>query len=550
MPGLRKFLSSWFGFLAALFAFVSFFTVRSAFTMLDTHWDLARVSSYTGGSKLGMVMLMILARLVLLMPLPLAVCYGMAWWSVKKQKPAARNWAIAASIAMLVQTIPVAVVGVLTLIHHWRGGLAPVQALLGAQLFLGIGGLVAFGRRDAAIDSGLVKAKPPRVAGDGTSGALDVAAWLVAGGGSLGLLYLWWKWAVVHRLPVVHGLGFWVLFLAASLVDSGLHEAGHATVGLALGMRLRAFVVGPLRWAVREGRWTFEVQPRNLLSLGGAAGVSPVDPRQSKWAEIAMIAAGPAASLATGVAAMAAAFTVNGTRFQGAWEFLALASMFGFISFVFNLLPLRPQALYSDGARIYQLLAGGVWADYHRASNEASAALVGRLRARDYDIGAIERAAAGIRHGHQALLPRLMAFGYYLDRGKTAEACEAMRDAERVCEESALEIPPGLCAWFVFANACLERDAARARAWWERMEAKGLRHKDEMYWLAKSALAGLEGHHEEAREAWEMGNALAQKLPNTGAYDFNRDCFLRVKEAMEAGADQPVSESAGWGLAG
>ncbi|HEV2324441.1 MAG TPA: site-2 protease family protein [Terracidiphilus sp.] len=539
MLQFRKFLCRWFGFLAALFAFVSFFTVRSAFTLLDAHRDLARLGSDAGPSRTGFILLLILARLVLLMPLPLAVCYGMAWWSVKKQSPALRGWAIAASIAMLVQAIPLVVLGALIIIHHWRGGLGSITFMLGAQLFLGVGGLAAFAGRDAARDQRLVKQKPPRIARDGTSGVLDVVAWIGAGGGYLGLTYLWWKWAAAHQLPVVRGLGFWALFFAASLVDSALHEAGHATVGLALRMQLRAFAVGPLRWAVREGRWTFQFQPRNLLSLGGATGVIPVDPNQSRWAEIAMIAAGPAASLAAGAAATAAAFMVKGTQLGGAWEFLALASTFGFISFAFNLIPLRPQALYSDGARIYQLLAGGVWADYHRVSNEASAALVGGLRARDYDIGAIQRAAAGIPHGPQALLPRLMAFSYFLDGGNLAEACAALRDTQRVCEESALEVPPGLGTWFVFAEAFLERDASRARAWWDRIEAKGVKHKDEMYWLAKCALAELEGNRAEAMEAWEAGNALAQKLPHSGAYELNRDCFARVQTAMMM--DTPVA---------
>ena len=89
-----------------------------------------------------------------------------------------------------------------------------------------------------------------------------------------------------------------------------VHELGHSAVGLALGMKLRAFVVGPFQWRIESGKWSFQFRPIAILQGGGGATgiVAPVAdfPRERfVW----MIAAGPLANLVTGVLALWLAFT-------------------------------------------------------------------------------------------------------------------------------------------------------------------------------------------------------------------------------------------------
>jgi hypothetical protein len=75
------------------------------------------------------------------------------------------------------------------------------------------------------------------------------------------------------------------------------------------------------------------------------------------------------------------------------------------------------------------------------------------------------------------------------------------------------------------------------------MEAKKPTHFGTDYWLAKSALCWIEGQKQEAREAWEKGNLLAQNLPSAGDYEFDRyRCSLlhrciENEEAMAVAAD-------------
>ena len=145
-------------------------------------------------------------------------------------------------------------------------------------------------------------------------------------------------------------------------------------------------------------------------------------------------------------------------------------------------------AAYSDGGRIYQLLKGGPLADLYRIFNLVGATLVTPLRPRDYDIDAIQRAEISFTQGMQAFLLRLFASSYFLDHRMFPQAADAVADAERIQQESALDIPAELCLSLVYRVAFLRRDAAGARKWWERMEAKKLSHFGVDYWLAQSAL--------------------------------------------------------------
>ncbi len=530
---LRKLLCNCFGFLSFVFAVVSVFTIWSLLFRIHKYGFLPPTHTTKIPFFLAIVFA-VLARFVLAMPLVLAVLYGTAWWKVREGKPAARGWAIAASLAMILLSVPMFIAAFYAWVHGSRAhGMRSVM-LQGVLVAFGIAGLLAFARRDSLNQTPLTPARPARIAGDGTSSLLDKVAWMLAVAGYFLGQYLWASWGRSHHLPFTHGYGFWLLFVVAALIETAAHEFGHASVGRALGMRLRAFIVGPFQWRIRDGRWKFQFLLAKSLSSGGATAVVPTNPEQSHWNEICMIAAGPAMSLCTGALALVAVLTAKGRPYESYWELFALIATFGLVAFAVNLIPVRPEANYSDGARIYQLLSGGPWADLHRALSIVRATLVTPLRPRDFDIQAIHRAAESFTHGHQALLLRLFATSYFLDSGKIPEAREALAKAEQVYRESASDIPAELHSDFVFDNAFLCRDAASARQWWDRMEAKKPTRFGVDYWLARSALLWIEGHLDEAREAWDKGNALAQELPVAGCYEFDRYRYELLRRAMNS----------------
>lgn len=529
MLKLRKFLCWWFGLQAFMFSLPAIFTIVFFLRRSNAH----------GPSPSGRSFVILFAALLLL-----ALPNGMAWWTVKNRKAFARGWAILASFEMvLMGLLPLIVMNLPAAYQRHSGHDRPQHFVAVVVIFLVIGvtGLFVFGRRDSMKQSPADPVKPPRIAGDGTSRLLDGIAWIVGIAGYLWGRHLWVQWGRAHGLIWSSGLSVYLLILAAVLITVVLHESGHVAVGLALGMKLRAFIVGPFHWRIRDGRWKFQFLPAKILSLGGAAGLVPTDPKQSHWREIWMGAAGPLTNLVTGLIVTVAVLTSAGRPYEQYWQLLALVSTLSLITFIVNLIPLRPESHYSDGARIYQLLAGGPLADLYRVMNLVSSTLVTPLRPRDYDINAIQRAEISFKEGRQALLLRFFASYYFLDHGMISQACAAFIDAESIYSQSALELPAELHTDFVFSSAFLRRDAADARLWWERMEAKKPTHFGVDYRLAQSALFWIEGRKEEAREAWNKGNLLAQKLPAAGCYDFDRYRYSLLRDCIES----EVANSAG-----
>ena len=524
MLKLRKFMCGWFGFLALMF----FLLPTIVF------WFLLSSANVHGSSLLTRGLMSFFAFTMLL-----AVPFGMAWWTVKKRKAFARGWAIIASVEMILMSLSSLILMRLPAAYqrHSSNHRPHHFGIFDVLLFaLGIAGLISFARRDAT-EQPVEDAKLPRIAGDGTSNLLDGIAWLLAIAGYIWGMSCWYRWGHAQHLPNTYGYQYWLLFFAAVLIVTIFHETGHAFTGMALRMKLRLFIVGPFQWRIRDGRWIFQFLPSKLLSSGGATGLVPTNPQQSRWNDICMIAAGPLTNLFIGLIALLVALKAKGQPFERYWEFFSLIAMLSLVIFAVNLFPKRLDsqhvAAYSDGAQIYQLLRGGPWADLHRAFSVAQSTMVTPLRPRDYDIDAIQRAELYFTQGRQAFLLRLFASSYFLDQGMLRQASEAVADAERIYKESALDLPAELCIALVYRTAFLRRDAANARQWWERMEAKKPTHFGADYWLAQSALFWIEGRKDEAREAWSKGNVLAQQLPAAGDYEFDRYRYAMLHDCIE-----------------
>jgi hypothetical protein len=531
MLNLRKTMCRCFRFLAMVSLLVSFFSLFHLFRPFHPH-ELSHGTRSPAQSDLLLSMFLhVLIIILRVTPVVLAFLYGMAWWTVKTAKPSGRGWAIAASLAILLLVFPFSTVTYYAFFYapagSWIGFLIPI----GVVLALGISGLVAFVPHDSIGRAPIEPAKPPRIAGDGTSRLLDALAGVIGIAGYFAAIFLWHRWGRAQQLPRVYvGLLQLIVIL---LVVTVVHELGHAVVGSAFGMKVRAFIAGPFQWRIRDGRWKFQFLPAKFLSAGGATALVPTDPHQSQSSQICMIAAGPMVNLLTGLIALYAALIAKGQPYVQFWGVLAYFSTISLIVFASNLIPMQSEASYSDGGRIYQLLQGGPLADLYRVFNLVGSTVVTPLRPRDYDINAIQRAEISFTQGMQALLLRLFASSYFMDHRIIRQAADAVAEAERIQQESALDLPAELCMAFVYRVAFLRRDAVGARLWWTRMEAKKPTHFGVDYWLAQSALSWVEGRKEEAREAWNKGNLLAQRLPAAGDSEFDRYRSALLHDCIE-----------------
>lgn len=510
MRAVRNFLCWMFALGAILFLRSAFYSLLDIVSWPDAHLppSLLRASIRTAVPLLGVV-------------------YALASWAFWTGKPSARAWGLAASGAN-------AVLGCVFLYMDRRFLTAPATAFLNPDALLlgvGIAGLIAFRRLDVVKAEQLMQPVP----GDGTNAIVNRLIWIAGTGGFISAMTWWWRWAESNGLVWVrssffHDLG---MLLLLEILMVAVHEFGHAAVASAFGMKLRAFIVGPFHWRIHEGHWEFRFALAGFLSIGGATAVAPTNPSRPLWRDICMVAAGPFVSIAAGCAGLWLTLSSPGHLWQTEWLPLAFFTTLSFLTGGLNLIPFRTRAFYSDGARIVQLLSAGPWADLYRAFSTAAATTVTGLRPRDYDIDAILRAGSSIAVGQQALHLRLLAASYYLDCGRVSDASDALAEAELIYQESASDIPAELHTPFIFGKACLQHDPEGTRLWWERMQAKHPTRLNADYWIARSAFLWSEHRIDEARQAWEKGNALVQQLPHTGAYETDRDHFALLHKELQ-----------------
>jgi hypothetical protein len=476
----------------------------------------------------------ILKALLIAVSLALAVLFGIAWWRVLKEKAAAGKWAIAASLATVL-------FGFLLMSGQ------PFRILNPAWIAIafGLAGASVFSRRTAVASP---TAKPRSYAplpGDGTT-KLGNKLILVAGiAGGIGGVRLFTMWARSHGLPRGFPPFYVLQVVLAILLVLAIHEAGHALAGMALRMKLIGILVGPFHWVKPYGRWKFNFRGAGMLAFAGQTMVAPITMENFRNRKVLQVAAGPLASLLAGGAAAAAVLTAPGRPWAGEWGPLAVFADITTLVGLLNLVPFGNKSMYSDGAKLYQLLAGGLWTRYHRALGMVSSTVVTSLRPRDYDIATFEQAAGRIATGRDEAFLHLCSYAYYLDRRQLAEAAREIEKAESLCREWAIEPPTDWCSIFVLADAILRRDAVAARRWWDRMESrKSFRFTDNL-WDARCALLWSENRLDEAGEAWKKADAWARQLPNTGAGETERNAVRVLREAL----DESIAKSAAQSLA-
>ena len=530
MPRLRAFLHGCFAYATFLYFLASVLVVKQIFRISLAH-PLHRIVHKTLSLSLLLLFLWALGVLFRMMPVILTVTSGMAWWSLKAGKASGRLWAIAASASILLASIVLLVAAIYLQKHGAHGNPNGLFLLVDIHLFVGLAGVVEFAGRNTQ-DKIARGPSSARISGDGTNRALDALALVIQLGGVAAGMSLYMSWSRSHHLRLVHGYLSLIQVAIILIAVTVIHESAHAFAGLLLGMKLCAFVIGPLQWRNSEGRWHFKIRPGQFLVVSGAAGLVPTNPKQSRWVEIATIAAGPLSNLLFGAIALAAALSAQGKPYESLWEFFALFATISFVIFAVNLIPFRPDSLYSDGARIYQILRGGPLADYHRVLSIVASTLVTPIRPRDYDIQAIERASACFTSGPRALRLRHLAARYYFDRNCYCESSAALAEAERIDHEGSSDLSAEIYA-AVIMNVLSCGNCGAARQWRNKLESTKPVKLGADYWLAKCAAHWTENDANAANEAWNTGYADLRKLPDVGAFNFDRDCYSMMRGLLD-----------------
>jgi hypothetical protein len=466
--------------------------------------------------------------------LALACLYAAAWWTTRQPRASRNIVAIAACVANI---------AIVILLLRYSLPVAHLAAACGLFFIVAsIAGVFLYARGEAVPDRPPPPTRRSRVPGDRTSPWTDRIAALFFVAATWEITGLWFKWASDRDL-LTFSLPASILFIVlATFTTAVVHESGHALVAAARDMRFLGFYVGPFQMRKREGRWKFKLKTSGFF--GGGVHAVPTHPDLPASHDLLMIAAGPAANLITCPIFLWATLHSPDASWQPAWLYLAMLTSFSFVVPLYNLFPLRTKAgNYSDGARILQILTHSPVLELHRVLRRLQSALVTPLRFRDLDPEAFQRIAARYPGELAGLHLQLCAVVVYTDADRLDEARAALAAAEAIYNDSAIDLSRSLHLSFVLDHAMLNRDAAAARLWWDRMERKKKGRQNFDFWLARSALLWIEGHLAEAEDAWQQADSRAQKLPHFGAYEYDRSrCALLRQELDKASLPPETAE--------
>ena len=169
----------------------------------------------------------------------------------------------------------------------------------------------------------------------------------------LNCLGLFGYWAKRSGMPHHRwGLEFWLWFSVFLLVQTAIHELGHACMAWAVYSRVKVISIGPVTISLEEKgmRWAFDW--RLLFHSGGYMGAVVTSETNVRAKQIATVAAGPAASILNGLVFLAVFFSAPGTPLQDYWWLISTNAMLGILYGVSNLIPVG----YSDGSMLFHLI--------------------------------------------------------------------------------------------------------------------------------------------------------------------------------------------------
>lgn len=277
-------------------------------------------------------------------------------------------------------------------------------------------------------------------------------------GGAIKLCGPAWAQSIFHAVTLdnLGGLSALLAALAASVV---LHEAGHLVAALLLDFETVGICIGPVRATRSYGKWS--VHGSSKLFTGS---VSAIPRSVEHWRErvLVVVAAGPFATLITGMLAALLFFSIPGSGWSS--QFLAGLAQLNLLLFVLGFIPNSANAPVRNDARLFLIL----WADSSEAREIFLHHLVTRLelngvRPRDYPLALI-RVMAGMQSRPNAMLvySHLVVL-WALDRGDSATALAWDERALELAKHSGAASQEATLARSVCLDVLLRNDLLAAK---------------------------------------------------------------------------------------
>jgi Zn-dependent protease len=155
-------------------------------------------------------------------------------------------------------------------------------------------------------------------------------------------------------------LVFILIFITIGFVISVLlHELGHAFVGTLYGLKIEAFMFGPLQLDCTTGHIRRFPRPGFTAYVAAVAFEPSTKPlSQAIVEERRMLLAGPLTNLLLAGLLFAYTFTFYPNQLGAQWKFFAIAGL-NILMAIDNLIPGKGRYLLTDGTKYFRLRQGG-----------------------------------------------------------------------------------------------------------------------------------------------------------------------------------------------
>jgi len=295
-----------------------------------------------------------------------------------------------------------------------------------------------------------------------------------------------WAQAIFRALRVTGASGASAM-IAALLAAVFLHEAGHLAAALALDFRILGISFGPVRVSFWHGRRTWKLSAQNLFT----GSISAVPNANKLWRTrmLAVVAAGPAATLVTGALAGYLLLALHSPIWV--MSFLAALSQLSFFLFVLGFVPNSARSRARNDARFFWILyRGGIEAEEIRTYHDIMQMETSGVRPNAIPAGLIRKLARSQSTANLEVLCARTVANWALDCGDIASAAAWDHHAFNISKQCDQRLRNSAAAASGCFDILFRNDLNAARSKFAAVQLDSLtpecfRHRIQAaYWLA------------------------------------------------------------------
>ncbi|HAI76957.1 MAG TPA: hypothetical protein DCM08_11990 [Microscillaceae bacterium] len=314
------------------------------------------------------------------------------------------------------------------------------------------------------------------------------------------------------------------------------HELGHLIGGWAVRFRFQMYVVGPLLW-MREGQKIVFKWNKNLNIFGGLALSLPQDTQNLTQRFLWTVAGGPLASLAGGMLFLAIYYGGFGqVTAANPWAYFAGSVFFinGWMSlglFLVSALPYHAGGFFSDGARILNMLSGGIKARREAIILSIISQSTSGIRPRDLSQSLLEE---GLSVSEEWKVKPYIHYYLYLAALDKQDIATAAQHLD-IYSDYVSEMPEAYRGTVYFENAFFKsyflKDVAGAQDCLNKAKPCAIIPKHLIY-KAEAALSWAQGHWEDASQKAALALAELPKSMDKGTAVAEQEWLLAIQQAV------------------